>query len=285
MNGRKWGNEYCRGSNRSQRVSHLSEEHNQHSEYHMHRIVLAISLLFLLAGCGRKGALIPPEALLPAPINDLLAVQRGESFQISWSIPSHDEGKRTLKDLAGFKLLKREVLPPAEDCESCPNAYQALRSIDPAYLQDVRRVGNRLYLIDANVNNNTTYQYKIIAFLKDGAASRDSNTARIKKVVPPPPPRLTAQFSVTGVKLHWTTGNISDTVKVLGVNIYRQRGDASPSLIPFNNTPVAGSEYEDMRLERDVTYAYSLRTVAEIEGEKVESEPSNEVRGKLAPPD
>ncbi|HEX9024105.1 MAG TPA: lipoprotein [Geobacteraceae bacterium] len=249
------------------------------------KIALIISILLLLAGCGRKGKLIPPEALLPAPINDLLVAQKGESFQLSWSIPSREEGGRALKDLAGFQLYKREVLPAEEDCELCPNAYHLLRSIDLAYLQNVRRFGNRLYVNDADVLTNTTYQYKILSVRKDGTPSRSSNKARIRKVVPPPAPRLTARFSVTGVSLQWVAGSMPATVKVLGFNIYRRRGDAPPALLPINDTPMTGSEYEDMRLERGVSYAYSLRTVAEVEGEKVESALSNEVKGTLAAPE
>ncbi len=249
------------------------------------KIALIVSLLLLLAGCGRKGKLVPPEALLPAPISDLLVTQKGQSLQLSWSIPSREEGGRALKDLAGFQLYKRVVLPPAEDCESCTDAYRLLKSIDLAYLRDVRRFGNRLYLNDSDVTDNTTYQYKIVSSRRDGTSSRNSNKARIKKVTPPPTPRLTARFSVTGVSLHWETGSLPADVKVLGCNIYRWRGDDPPALLPLNDTPASGTEYEDMRLERGVTYAYCIRTVAEIEGERVESAPSNEVKGKLAEPE
>ncbi|MGA2151250.1 MAG: lipoprotein, partial [Geobacteraceae bacterium] len=112
--------------------------------------ILMITVLVLLAGCGRKGRLIPPEALRPAPVSDLQIAQKGESFQVYWSQPAEGEGKRPIKDLAGFHLFKREVLPPDEDCESCPNAYKSLKIVDLDYLQDVRRVGGRLFLSDAD---------------------------------------------------------------------------------------------------------------------------------------
>jgi len=73
--------------------------------------------------------------------------------------------------------------------------------------------------------------------------------------------------------------------KVIGYNLYRLRADALPPLSPVNAAPMPGSEYEDWRLEQGVDYTYTVRTVAEMEGVKVESEPSNEVKGKLAQPD
>lgn len=247
--------------------------------------ILMITVLVLLAGCGRKGRLIPPEALRPAPVSDLQIAQKGESFQVYWSQPAEGEGKRPIKDLAGFHLFKREVLPPDEDCESCPNAYKSLKIVDLEYLQDVRRIGGRLYISDADVETGKTYQYKLLSFQKNGTPSRDSNKARCKKVPPPAPPRLKAVFSPTGVLLHWEVGVLPANSTVIGYNIYRLRADALPPLVPVNAAPLQGSDYDDPRLERGVTYTYTVRTVAELEGVKVESEPSNEVKGALAEPD
>ncbi len=251
----------------------------------MRRILFALVIITLFAGCGRKGALISPEAQLPAPVNNLRAEQRGESFQLSWSVPTQEERGRALKDLAGFRLFKREVLPPDEDCESCPNAYRLLKSVDMDYLQDVRLSGGRLFLKDTDVITGTTFQYKVVSFRKDGTPSRDSNKARLKKVAPPAPPRLTAHFSATGVLLHWKEGAAPANGKLLGCNVYRWRADALPALVPVNDAPAPGPDYEDLGLERGRTYVYALRTVAEVEGSMVESELSNEVKGTLVEPE
>jgi predicted small lipoprotein YifL len=251
----------------------------------MQRILMITVLVLLLASCGRKGRLIPPEALRPAPVSDLQIAQKGESFQVSWSQPAHGEGGRPIKDLAGFHLLKREVLPPEEDCESCPTAYKLLKNVDLEYLQDVRLVGGSLFLSDPDVVTGKTYQYKLLSFQKDGTPSRDSNKARYRKVPPPAPPRLKAVFSPTGVLLQWEGGALPANSKVIGYNVYRLRADALPPLLPVNAAPMPGPDYEESRLERGVTYTYTVRTVAEMEGVKVESKPSNEVKGTLAEPD
>lgn len=204
---------------------------------------------------------------------------------MSWSQPAEGEGKKPIKDLAGFHLFKREVLPPEEDCESCANAYKSLKIVDLDYLQQVRRVGGRLFLSDADVETGKTYQYKLLSFQKDGTPSHDSNKARYKKVVPPAPPRLKAVFSPTGVLLKWEVGVLPANSKVMGYNLYRSRADALPPLAPVNAAPMPGTDYEESRLERGVTYTYTVRTVAEMDGVKVESEPSNEVKGMLTEPD
>jgi predicted small lipoprotein YifL len=250
----------------------------------MIRIFFVFFFVLSLAGCGRKGRMVPPEALIPGPVSDLRTAQKGERFQVSWVPPSREEGGRALKDLAGFRLFKREVLPPGEDCEACPDAYRLLKEIDLEYPQDVRSLAGRLFFSDAAVLAGTTYQYKIISFRKDGTSSRDSAKARRRKVVPPAAPQLQGVFSATGVLLHWTEVVSPGTGKVIGYNLYRRRADALPELVPLNSAPVPESDFEDLRLDRSVTYGYAVRTVAEIEGETVESEPSNEVLGTPAGP-
>ena len=89
--------------------------------------LLALAALALvLAGCGKKGPLVPPEALVPAPVANLAVAQKGARFQVSWSAPGKQEGGATLRDLAGFLLFRRPLLPPAEDCDECPSAYRQL---------------------------------------------------------------------------------------------------------------------------------------------------------------
>ena len=251
----------------------------------MRRILFAITLALLFAGCGKRGPLIPPEALHPAPVADLQVRQTGNNFEVTWSIPTQNEGKRPLKDLAGFRLFKREVLPPAEDCESCPDAYRLFKNIDLEYLQDIRRFGNSLYCTDSDVIDGKTYQYKVISYRKDGTSSRDSNKARYKKVVPASPPQLTAHFSDSGAVLRWENIPVSANVKVLGYNIYKRRADSSYTPFPLNDSLLTGTVHEDLHLERGVSYAYTLRTIAEVDGERVESGPSNEVQGMLAEPE
>src|SRR4051794_38797144 len=91
-------------------------------------------LAFLaLCGCGKKAGLIPPEALVPAAIADLKVHQLGDQFQVSWSAPTHQEGGGRLKDLAGFILLRHEILPPEQECDLCPDAYRSVARVELDY--------------------------------------------------------------------------------------------------------------------------------------------------------
>lgn len=139
----------------------------------MKKTLFLIGIFFLLAACGKKGPLIPPEAFVPVPIADLKTEQKGSGFLVCWSSPGKEESGKPLKNLGGFRIFKREVLPPDEDCEECPTAYRLLRTIDPEYLQDVYRSGSRYCFTDSDLVEGKTYQYKVVSLEKDGAASRD----------------------------------------------------------------------------------------------------------------
>jgi len=252
----------------------------------MKRLLVTLIAMLSLAACGKKGALIPPEAMAPAPIGDLQTAQRGEAFYISWSAPTRDDAGRALPDLAGFMIYRREVLPPAEDCEECPTAYHLIKSVDAEYLQDTYRSDSRFFFIGADLKDNTTYQFKAISVKKDGIESGPSNRARRKKVAPPDATTLKAASTPTSILLEWQPVTAPDNGKVEGYHIYRkQRGETNFPLQPLTGTPLSAVRYEDLGQERGVTYLYGVRTVARINGELVESALSNEAEGALTQPE
>lgn len=247
--------------------------------------------LVLLSGCGKKGALIPPEALAPASVSDLAVAQKGGRFQVSWSAPSKEQGGAPLKDLAGFLLFKRMLLPPAQDCETCPSAYSQLAKIDLDYLQGVRRVGNLFLVDDADLKKGKSYQYKVRSFTADGTQSRDSNVARRSAVTAPLPPVLEALSSETGVVLAFVALPPEEGT-LIGYNVYRSKIAETPSastsatapaelISPLNATPITGTTFEDKGLLVGARYSYIVTTLAAVNGETVESAPSNQAEGAI----
>src|SRR6185369_5894479 len=148
-------------------------------------LIFPLLLALVLSGCGKKGALIAPEALAPAPIADLALAQKGNHFQVSWSLPSKQEGGSTLRDLAGFILFRRLPLPPENDCEECLGAYRELARIELDYLQQARRIGNVILFSDFDLKPDQSYQYKVRSFNTDGVQSTDSNKVRRTALTPP----------------------------------------------------------------------------------------------------
>lgn len=249
----------------------------------MKKLLILLPLILMLAACGKRGPLVAPEALVPAPIKDLGVEQKGNRFQVCWSAPGKEEWGGPLKDLAGFRVFRREVLPPDEDCETCPSAYRQVKTVDPEYLQDVLRYGSLYCFFDTELRDGKSYQYKVISVDAEGAASQDSNKVRRKKALPVPPPELSAVPAPRGVMIQWRQGALPPGGTLEGFAVYRvQAGEEFMPLAPMTVVKGDATGFEDPAMEHGMLYRYAVRTVAVFEGEKVESDLSNEVEGKFS---
>jgi predicted small lipoprotein YifL len=238
-------------------------------------------ILFTLCGCGKRGALIPPEALVPAPVTNLAVVQQGDHFQVSWSAPTKEQGGTRLKDLAGFILFRRVLLPANQDCEECAGAYAERARIDLEYLQDTRHIGNLYFFDDRDLKKDLSYQYKVRSFSADGAQSRDSNKAHHTAVSAPFPPVLEALSSSSGVVLAFVAIPPEEG-KLLGYSIFRSRSGQPAPLTPLTPKPLNANKYEDQEVQIGVQYDYSVRTVVVLpNGETAESAFSNQASGTM----
>ena len=246
--------------------------------------ILLLMVIVIFAGCGKKGALIPPEALVPAPSSDLQVRQQGDLFLISWTAPAREERGRPLRDLAGFRLYRHEVLPPGEDCLACSESWVPVRTVDLEYLQGAQRVGDRYYCADREVKTGTAYRYSVTALGGRGAAGRPTFTGPRKKVAAPPSPALKAVAAPTSVTLEFVAPPLGGSER-LGFHVYRRRTGEPTPVLPLTPAPVPGPTFTDQQLERNLAYRYTVTAVVRIDGEEVESPPSNEVEVTLAPPE
>jgi len=244
------------------------------------RATLVATALALLLGCGKKGPLVPPEALAPAAIGNLSVVQQGGRFQVSWSAPGRQEGGDRLEDLAGFLLFKRTLLPPAEDCETCPSAYTEVAHVDLDYPKGVKRLGNRYLFEDYDLKQGKAYQYKVRSFNTDGVQSTDSNKARHTALAAPLPPVVEALPSATGLVLAFVALP-PDEGSITGYNIYRSKAGSPMPTAPLNAKPLNAKTYEDKDLLVGVRYSYTVTSVVTVNGESAESDPSNQVEATL----
>lgn len=251
----------------------------------MNKILPMIVIALLFTGCGKKGPLVPPEALAPEPITDLRVKQVGNGFTVCLTPPSKDETGKPLSTVSDVRVMKREVLPPAEDCEQCPTAYNLFRIIDFAYPSNVVRLDGLYCLFDHELDTGRTYQYKAVSFETDGTVSRDSNKVRRTFNPAPSAPKVTAVSSPTGVALEWTPAPKPESGDLIGYNIYRSRSRVRMPPAPVNRQPVSESKYQDESVELGTKYFYAVRTVSMVAGEMVESQSSNVVEGERKMPE
>jgi predicted small lipoprotein YifL len=252
----------------------------------MKNLFILLVMVCLLTACGRKGPLVPPEALVPAPVSDLKVEQRGELLRLSWTAPDKEEGGGRLRDLAGFRLYKRELLPPGEDCDVCPSAFRLVTTIDLAYPREVQRSGDRYLWEDVELQRGKTFRYYVVPYKKDGSQGRESTRISRKVVAPPAPPVLQGLPLPEGIRLELApAAGASTDGSFRGYQLFRKTGSDKARYAPLTNQPVLTGTYIDQGTMPGTTYLYRASMLLQIDGQLVESPVSGEISVTATPID
>ena len=247
-----------------------------------HRII-AVGALFCLAACGRKGALIYPDMLVPASPTAVVAYQSGASVKVQANLPDNDRAGRKLLDLAGVRI-SRQVSDSDQDqvCPSCLEDYRLFRILYLDLLpESTQRHGNRLLFLDGEVSEGKTYSYSIVPFTKAGVAGSASPPASTAVVPALLPPVLQAESFPTEIKLTFA-GQPPRDGTIIGYNLYRTTTKGLFSQFPINRELLNTHAYLDSGLLRGTRYYYSARSVVQLaSGAQIESMASKEAEGML----
>jgi hypothetical protein len=145
----------------------------------MKRPWIAVMALFGVAamlGCGAKSRPIPPERTHPERVNDLSAKPDPQGVRLTWSRPMKYSGGKTLRDLAGFRLMRAEGEGPFSEITDLPVTDQ-----------ERFRKAHRFAYIDTTAALGHSYRYVIVAETSDGYQSDPSNVTKITPAPTQPP--------------------------------------------------------------------------------------------------
>jgi predicted small lipoprotein YifL len=251
------------------------------------RAILLFIAALALTACGKRGPLIYPDMLVPAPPTAVTARQTGQVMRLSFNLTKKDRAGRDQEDLAGVTIFRRAALAGQEvGCSACTDGYSIIRKLYLEALPEngVRRSGSQMLLLDSDVKVGETYNYTVEPFTAVGVVGQASPPITARMVAPPPAPKLSAvadpiQIELTVIPVSVVQGTF------VGYNLYRAiQGEPFPFL-PLNKEPIQGTSYVDSALEgldRTKSYVYAVRTVARMpDGALVESELSNQLLMKV----
>lgn len=251
----------------------------------MRRFAGLLFMLMALSGCGKKGALIYPEMTAPAVPTAVTARQAGQAIRLSMMLPQKDQAGRGLGNLDGVTIFKRAAtIGQAPPCTACTEGFVLFRKLYldlPLAESGAQRFGSQLLLQDSDVKVGGEYSYTVTAFTKDSQDGLTSAAVTAGMFPPPSPPKLKAESQPTEIRISFS-GTPPSNGTLLGYNLYRApAGEALPYL-PLNMSPISGTVYVDIGLDRRLSYIYAARTVVRLPtGALVESELSNEVGARL----
>jgi predicted small lipoprotein YifL len=247
------------------------------------RFLLIAIMLLSASGCGKKGALLYPDMLIPSAVTALTASQTGTSVKIVFELPDKDLAGRPLRDLAGATVFKRvESSLQQPDCPACTDDFLLFRKVYLDLPGTAQIYGNKVVLLDGETRRNTAYGYYVVPFVRDNSVGANSAPVRVRVTLPPLPPVLQVLPAPTEIKLEFVA-LAPEEGSLVGYNVYRSVKDEPMPYLPLNNLPLAATVYVDSGLDRKVTYRYVVRAVVRMPwGGFVESGASNEGEGALA---
>ncbi len=244
---------------------------------------LLVAVPLSITGCGKKGALIYPDLLVPAAPPVVEARQFGDALRLSFILPVKDMAGRRYDDLSGIRIVKRDEpagQPPG--CSSCAEGFILFRTLELRTLPaDVERNGSLVTLLDKEVRVGRRYSYRITP-VGGGNIEGEISPAVSTVMVPAlPAPVLQVVSHPTELTLEFVSIP-PEGGKIVGHQVYRTVKGTPLALQPLTGEPVAGNSFVDQGLDRNTTYVYGVRSVVRTAaGEMVESLLSNQAEGQL----
>jgi fibronectin type 3 domain-containing protein len=213
----------------------------------------------LTAGCGYTGDPLPPLANIPARVNDLAAVERGDRIMVQFTVPPRTTEGVAIKTPVTLDLRMGTAEPPFNQ-----DAWAAHATPVPAGPVDN---GVARYEIPAAAWTGKEVILAVRVLSARGKTVGWSNLVNLPVIAPPDrPAEVHAEATADGVRLTWRARGDS-------FRIYRRTG--SDHFAPAATVPQPS--WTDASAEFGKHYIYQVQTIVKLPNNvEAESDPSEE---------
>lgn len=243
-------------------------------------LFLALAFVVIFSGCGKKGAILPPVALIPQAPEILGLVQQGGQAVLEWKNPISYMDGGTLPGLASVEIWRAEM--GAEEAAG-PAALSREKFQERAALQAIIRQPEFINLrsgddklagpLRASVSLGPdglnhrilSYAYALRAIDSRRKKSPFSEIRSLRpKPLPRPPLNLRAEVQADGVVLSWDSPRENFDGSVLsGLAGYRVlRAEKGSPLKLLTAEPAPEAFFRDGQIVFGQTYLYAVRAAA-----------------------
>jgi hypothetical protein len=256
--------------------------------------VLLFSSILCAAGCGAPGEPVPPVPPTPVAITDLAARQAGDAVQLSFTMPSKSTLGEKLKEAPTLEVLRGT---PKPDGTADEKSFRVVDTVPGSLVNEYVQKG-KVEFADAvspqelktHAGDTVLYQVRTYVSPKKISPSSPSVSLRLYPV-PAPVSSVEAELSENAIDLKWQPPTRTTAGEPLGAipeyHVYRgeldpqtteaakvdpRKGIWKAPLLQIAATTIP--EYHDVGFDYGKTYAYTVRSVIQVEGMTLESSDS-----------
>ncbi len=224
-------------------------------------LLLAGSLLF--SGCGYKTMPVPPDNIVPKPIEDLRYTVDEKGVTLTWSYPIETIKGTDLVEIASFEVY-RAVVSPGSYCPTCPIAFGEPIAVDGGMVSAESRQKGRYE--SALLRSGEKYFFKVRSRTSWWAASPDSNIVSFVWHMPAKAPEgVSAEGSDQAVRLRWQPSISLMDGQALDLPVrYQVSRSVDGKNFADLGEPVTENTYTDSTAQNGQKYFYRVQSVLQV---------------------
>lgn len=224
----------------------------------MRRKALPFAFFLLLAattGCGKRGALVYPDQLLPAAPSVLLLEQTEDKLRLTFSVPKQDRRDKPLQNpVQSMVVLKKD------NCSPRDKSFIFAKRFDAAY----PGYDSQIVWIDEQVQKNGCYQYRVGAVTSDEEISSFSDTLLVTLQATPAVPVIAVHPIFGGMVSVKLAEKGSQAGKPFAFRLYRA-DEVNGEFIPLGGLIPADNPFIDQSVQVGKRYSYKARLILKDE--------------------
>ncbi len=246
------------------------------------KILFIMSMLVLIAGCGKRGVPVPPRERVLQRV-EIAGYQRGNQVILSWQMPARNAPEGNTLNISRADIY-RLAEPANSPLQLSEEEFANRSTLIAAYaITDADFALKTLMYRDTLqfAGQAARLRYAIRFVNSSGQRAGFSNSLLIEPIskVASAPTSLSAVPTQDAIKLEWQApvANVdgSTPVSLLGYYIFRSNSETETAK-PLNTTPITSTSFDDVFFEFGKDYFYFVRAVSVgTQAEPVESAESN----------
>ena len=222
-----------------------------------------------VAGCGFKTDPVPPQNVVPRPIDDLTYSIDETGVTLRWTYPEKSVNGDELTDVYSFDVY-RAAVPISDLCETCPIPFAEPTEIPGGETADSgkRKVGEYNTTL---LRPDHKYFFKMTSRISWWAASTDSNIVSFVWQTPPSVPgAFNAEGGDSKIMLSWqpVTTLIDGSTTNKKILYQVERSEGGKDFVPLND-PSKATSYVDSSVINGKTYFYRVQSLMMLGKDKI----------------